>query len=314
MSALLKLLQQKKQDLAAGRKGKTVKPAPGRSLWRIFPSWRKDAKGNPDLEGQFWHDFGQHFIKDASNNILAIYVDTEKTFGRPSELNQVLASAIKTCTDDATMNLLKEARASGSVLLNAMQIDGDKPTEVQILEIRPSVFEQIVGIATEYEAEGVSIFDINAGKEIIIERTGQGLKTKYSVQVAAKNRGVVPADVLKNLHDLDVYVQQETADGAFRALNAVKTIAGLLPAAPSGAAGIPTTRAAAALPAAGAAKVEEEEDIYAAAPAPARKATPAPAPAAAAEQEDVPELRSAPAEAVSTGNSELDDLLAGLEN
>ena len=322
--SLLDLLKEKKQSLAAGKKGKTAKPPAGRSLWRILPSWRGEGQ-------QFWHDFGQHFIKDASGNLVAIYVDTEKTYGRPSELNALINQAIKTTTDDTTMNLLKDAKASGSVLLNAIQVDSpDKSSEVQILEIRPSVFEQIVSIATEYETEGESIFDVKAGRELIIERVGTGLKTKYSVQVAAKNRGVVPNDVEKQLHDLDTYVQQESADGAFRALNAVKSIAGLLPAPGTGgpagfSGGIPVAGRIAA-PA-----DPEPEDIYAAA-APPRKAAAA-APAAAPwkdeEFEDVPEVVTAkpaaarkpaaaaapvaPAEpAESTGDSELDALLAGL--
>ena len=124
--SLLDLLKEKKQALAAGRRGRTVKPPAGRSMWRILPSWKGDGQ-------QFWQDFGQHFIKDASENILAIYVDTEKTFGRPSELNALIASAIKSCTDDSTMKLLKDAKSAGSVLLHAMQTDGQNPTKTEIL-------------------------------------------------------------------------------------------------------------------------------------------------------------------------------------
>lgn len=319
--SLLDLLKAKKQSLAAGKKGKTIKPQNGRGLYRVLPSWRGAGQ-------QFWHDFGQHFIKDSAGNIMAIYVDTEKTFGRPSELNALIGQAIKSTTDDATMNLLKEARSSGSVLLNVLHVDGDKPNEVQILEIRPSVFEQIVNIAQEYEEAGESIFDVTAGRELIINREGTGLKTKYSVQVAAKNKGSVPADVLKNLHDLDAYVQQENAEGQFRALNAIKSIAGLLPAPTAGgASGIPTAGRLPA-PAAGAAAIEED-DPYAVAPPPGKGATPsvaedspfedvpeptpAPAPAAAKPKPTPAPAPAAAAADETTGDPDLDALLAGLD-
>lgn len=311
--SLLALLQQKKEALAAGRRGKTAKPAPGRSQWRILPSWRGEGQ-------QFWHDFGQFFIKDSSDTLLAIYVDTEKTFGRPSEISQLIASCIKSCTDDATMNLLKEAKSSGSVLLNAQQTDGANPNDVVILEVRPSVFEQMVSLAQEYEEAGQSVFDVDAGHEFVIQREGTGLKTKYTVQVAIKNKTTPGAAILKKLHDLDAYVAQENAEGNFKALNAVKSIAGLLPAAPSGAAGIPTTGAAARLAAPATPSVPADDD-YAVAPplkpkpaaAPAAAARPAAAPAADETPpfEDVPDLTAAPA-AESTGDNELDALLAGL--
>ncbi|MCY1204644.1 DNA binding protein like protein [compost metagenome] len=315
--SLMDLLKEKKQALAAGKRGRTVKPPPNRSMWRILPSWK-------GADQQFWQDFGQHFIKDAGGNILAIYVDTEKTFGRPSELNALIGQAIKSCTDDATMQLLKDAKSSGSVLLNALQTDSPNPTKVEILEIRPSVFEQIITLAQEYEEAGESIFDVTKGREIIILREGTGLNTKYTVQAAVKNRVVsVPPEVMKQLNDLEAYVAQESAEGSFRALNAVKSIAGLLPAAGSGPAGlgvsgIPTAR----LPSSAVAAATIEDD-YAAAPPPGKGATPS------VEFDDVPELVAAPAPAAapavapaaapvaaaaveSTGDPELDKLLAGL--
>ena len=318
--SLRELLNAKKQSIAAGKKGKTVKPPAGRSLWRIYPSWRGAGQ-------QFWHDFGQHFIKNSGEQLLAIYVDTEKTFGVPSEINAEIQKAIAGCTDDATMKLLKDAKASASVLLNAQQIDGTNPNEIVILEVRPTVFEQIVNIATEFEDAGKSIFDVAAGHELVIERTGTGLNTKYSVNVAAINRGKVPADWEKKLHNLDDYVKQESAEGAFKALNAVRLISGALPAPGAGpalgASGIPIAGRLPAAAASGAAL--PAEDIYATAPSPS--ATPKATPSVAA-FEDVPDLTAAapapapapapaaaPAAAAveSTGDPELDALLGTLQ-
>ena len=314
--SLADLLKAKQQSLAAGKRGRTIKPANGRGRYRILPSWRKD-------NGQFWHDFGQHFVKDASGALTAIYMCTDKTFGRPCGVCAVISDAIKSTSDDATMDTLKEARASGSILLNVLHLDGPTPGEVQILEIRPTLFEQIVGIAQEYEAAGISILDITAGKEIIIGREGMGKNTKYSALTSALNTGVVPANVMDKLHDLDAYVQQESADGNLRALNSVRAVAGML----SGPSGIPT---AGRLPAAmaGAAMLVDE---YATAPKPIPLpiAAPVAAPVAFA---DVPNFAPAPApvaapvaaapapvaapaaSASGTGDAELDRMLAELGN
>lgn len=307
MSALLALLQQKKKDIEASKKGKTMKPLDGTSRYRLFPSWRGEGQ-------QFWHDFGQHFIKNASEEILAIYVCAEKTHGKPCGVCSAINQGIKGATDDATMGLLNEAQSGAKVLLNALHLDGSTPNKMEIFEVPPTVFSQIVGIATEWEEAGESIFD----KDILITRTGKGKMTKYTVMVAAKTT-VLPEGVglHSDLHDLDKYVAQETTDGATRALNGVRTIAGLTDSRM--VAGAPRMIAGAA----------SEEDPYAAAAAPAPRRAPAVAAAPAAVVTDVavkpaaPKPAAAPvapavsapaaaAVAAGTGDSDLDDLIAAL--
>lgn len=312
MSALLALLQQKKQAIAASRKSKTAKLTDGRSRWRILPSWR-------GADQPFWHDFGQHFVKNSAGEIQAIYVCSEKTHGKPCEVCSVVAQSIKAATDDATLQLLNDAKANGRVLVNAFHIDGPEPTKVQILELPPTVFGDFVNLAEEFEQAGQSILDLNTGKDIIVTRTGKGKNTKYSTVPAAVSQPV-PAAVMAQLNNLDEYVNQETSEGMTRALTSVRSIAGLLPAPTGGArpSGLP-------LAAAGAATLVDE-DLYAAAPMPAkapaaavptvedvtpRAVAPAPAPVAAAPA-PVAAAPVAATAATSTGDDELDALLAGL--
>lgn len=301
--SLLALLQQKKQDMQASKRRRAAKIPDGKSRWRILPSWRGEGQ-------QFWHDFGQHFIKDATGKVAAVYVCTERTYGRPCEICSTVQSAIKSATDDATMKVLADAKAAGRVLVNALHLDGPTPGEVQVLELAPGLFESIVGIAEEWEAAGESIFDVAGGKELIIERKGSGKQTEYSAQAAAKVMHKVAADVLKKLHDLDEYVKQESSEQQLRALNTVRAVAGLLPAPAAGRPGMPAAAASAA--------VIEDDDPYAVATPPARAAAkaaaedavevtkPAAAPAAAK-----PAAPAAPTAAVaeSTGDPELDELL-----
>lgn len=333
MTSLLELLKQKKQDMAASRRSRTAKLADGSSRWRILGSWR-------GADQQFWHDFGQHFVKDAAGKIVAIYMCVDKTYGKPCSVCEAIKQGASGATDEATLKIISDAKSGARVLVSALHLDGPEPNKVQILELPPTVFEQIVSIITEWAEAGHDVLGPN-GKDIIINRSGTGIGTKYSAQVAAKAT-VVPASICEKLHDLDEYVNQESGEVQTRAINAVRAVSGLLPAPSAAGAGLPLAaragmvieddsavvtapppraaaapaapvfedvpdlavvsapppRAAAAAPVA---STPAWEEPIAAAPAPVKAAAPvaAPAPVAAAP-------------AASTGDDELDNLLAEL--
>lgn len=285
MSALSDLLKQKKQDLAAaaGRVKRVAKIPDGRSRWRILGSWRGEGQ-------QFWHDFGQHFVKNASKQLAAIYICTEKTFGRPCAVCEAIKTGLAGATDDATMELLKEAKSGGKILVNAIQLDlpDEKPAEVQILELGTTLFEQIVGVAQEYEDNGDSLF----AHDLIFTREGTGLKTKYSVMPAAASKKL-PAEI--KLNNLDEYVQQESEAQRNRALLSVQAVAGMLPA-PTRTTGLPVAAEEGSM---------IVEDEYATAPV---KATPAATKTVVDENpfEDVPDSVTAPAKAAAAAPAEID--------
>lgn len=300
MTSLMELIAQKKAALKSGNRQKTVKPSEGRSRWRILPSWRPAGAEGSD---QFWHDFGQHFIKDNTGAIKAVYVCVDKTYGKPCQVCDALQTAIRSSGDDAMVNMLKEAGAGHRILVNALQVDGDNPTEPAILELAPGVFAEVLNIISEW---GADVLDLANGKDIVIERTGKGKLTKYSVQIGAKSQPVDPS-VMKKVVNLDEYVAQESEEQAKRAIANLNAVAGMLPA-PSAGTGKPSLSdlsvddvddaalaalegVSAKVPEAAPAKVTEE-------PA---KVTEEPAKAAAVE----------PSQAT-TGDSELDDLLAEL--
>lgn len=307
MSALLALLKQKQQDMAASRRSRTEKIPEGSSRWRLFGSWRGEGQ-------QFWHDFGQHFVKDSAGALSAIYMCTEKTYGKPCQICEAINHGLKGATDEATENLLGEAKSAGRILLNGMRLDGEDPHKMHITEFPGTVFEMVIAIAAEWEDAGETIFGPK-GKDLLITRTGKGKQTKYAVQVAAKSMAI-PADAGNKLNDLDAYVAQESTEAMNRALNSVRAVADLLPAPTAGAAGLPAAaRVAAEL---------VEEDPYAVATPPKRRAAPP------AEFEDVPPFDADPPSAPvvkpatakvaapaapaieSTGDDDLDSLLKSL--
>lgn len=296
MSSLMELLKQKKQALAANRRAKTVKPEDGRSRWRVLPSWRKPDAENAD---QFWHDFGAHYIKDQTGELKAIYICTDKTFGKPCEICSTVSHAIKNTHDDEMVKLLQESRSTGRVLLNALRVDGENPNEPQILEIPPSVFEGMINIINEW---GVEVLDLENGKDFVIERSGKGKNTKYSVQIGAKSSSVDPA-VMKKVQNLDEYVAQESEEAAQRALTNFRQVAGLLP---SGVASAALPSAAAAKPAMASMVLDDDDAALAALEGSSKVVSEAPAPAAASA------VAAAVATAAVTDDADLDALLAGL--
>lgn len=214
---LMSLMKQKKAALKT--KEKTLKPTPGSSRYVLLPGWRKGE------EHVWFHEFGQHYIKNAAKEIQAVYPCMEKTYGKPCAICEGLNKAMRMTTDDDTVELLKEANAGQSFLFNVLALDGDTPNEPAILEVRKSVFGQIVDLIEDW---GGKLFDADEPQIITINRDGKGLNTKYSVQVSPKTYPL-PKGVLTKLHNLDEYVSQESEEQQRRALSAINSVAGLLP-------------------------------------------------------------------------------------
>jgi hypothetical protein len=220
MSNLMDLINAKRKELSRDRQ-KTVKPADGRGRYRILPSWRAEG-------GQFWHDFGQHYIKGDDGKVKAVYVCAERTFGKPCGVCEAMLHAQSFISDDETMKLIQQAKATGRVLVNALVLDGPTPDTPQILELSPTTFNQFLAIMQEWGAE--EVMDLATGKDIIIEKTGKGLDTKYTLQIAAKSKPVDPA-IMTKVANLDEYVAQESDEQQRRAITSLRSVAGILPGA-----------------------------------------------------------------------------------
>ncbi|MGV2866421.1 hypothetical protein [Achromobacter sp. AGC39] len=278
MATLAELLAKRKQALNAGNKGKTVKPPEGRSKWRILPSWRPAGHAEPAID----HPFAQHFIKDGANALKAVYVCTDKTFGRPCAVCDAVQAGIKAHEHDPDMKkVLESARSTARILLNALHLDGPNPTTPVILEISPRLYDSFLNLTMEW---GEEVLSLDAGSDVVIERTGKGLDTKYSITPlpASKSTKVDPS-IMTKLNNLDDYVKQESEEQEKRALANVSAVSGLgMTARPSLSA--PSRPALGSVaPDEGPDPTNDIPDAFAAAPAAAASApsaAPTPAPAA----------------------------------
>jgi len=268
---LMELMAAKKQSMK--KTEKTTKIEPGENRVVILPGWRainKDGELDANGDPTWFHDFGQHFIKDAADQIQAVYLCTHATFEKECAVCSALAAATRSAADDATTEVLAKAKASRTVLVNALMLDSkDNPNTPVILELKRGVFEQIVDICLEYEGAPL---DPNGAIILKISRDGKGLNTKYTAMPTAK-KVKVPSSVLAKVHNLDDYVKQESEEQQRRAIGAINSVAGVLPAPGTGG-DRPATSAARL---AGPSKGDEFEDIpdFDAAPAKAAAADPA---------------------------------------
>ena len=195
---IMEMVRSKRKAIqqSSGRREKTVKPTPGKNRFRILPGWR----GGDDPT--FFHDFGQHFIKGVDGQLKAVYVCTEKTYGKPCAVCEAIAEGMGAAGDDNVLNALSESKSKGRILMNALHLDGDDPKTPVILDLTPTTAEKVFDLMDEYG----DITDPKTGIDIIINRTGTGLNTEYSVMPAAKSIKGVPAAILEKLHNLDEYV------------------------------------------------------------------------------------------------------------
>ena len=224
------VLKKKRQELNEKNRPKAEKLRDGRNRYRLLPGWRKN--GDPTFD----HSFGQHFIKDASGAVTAVYLCTSHTFGQSCQVCDAIRSGLRSKPDSATEELLKEAGASKQILVNMLHRDGKEPNKPMVFGLPASVYEDMFKIIEQYWEDGINALDLDNGIDFIIERTGSGIGTRYSVMVAPKS-SPVSKDVVERLVDLDEYVKQESDQGLAKALAAMSNVSGLL-AAP---AAVPTS-------------------------------------------------------------------------
>lgn len=220
--SIQELILGKQREMSAKKaRQNTLKPQPGKHVYRILPSWR----GGDDK--QFYHDFSIHFIKTAESGSkpAAVYICANKTFGKPCEVCDSITKLMAVSVDDDMTAQLKESKSAQRYLMNVTHVSGPEPDKSQVMEVGQGVFDQVCALIGEYN----DITDPDEGIDIVITRSGAGLDTKYAVMPAAKSK---PASrkALAEMTNLDEFVAQENPAGETKALTAIGSIAGLLPA------------------------------------------------------------------------------------
>jgi hypothetical protein len=224
MSSLLESIKNKRQAIAAksGRE-RPAKLTSAKNMIRLMPNWAGDENGS------FSQDFGQHFIKDKNEAIQAVYICTATTFGRECAVCSEIARHSAEITDEDQAKILSDARSSSRVLVNAIYINGthaNAKTDPVLLELPVSVFNDILGIMENYlEDHDLNILDLKEGYDLVINKSGSGRETKYTVTPSPKARAI-PAETLAKCKDLDAYAKQEYDAGLQKAIASLSAVVG----------------------------------------------------------------------------------------
>jgi len=221
--SLKDLIAKNRSKLQRGANNRTEKLQSGKNIVRILPSWT----GSEDDE--FSQAWGQHFIKDTGGNLKAVYICTNTIFDEVCPICEAIANGMATNNDEDILKAMKDGRSSKRILVNAMYLQGGKnenpTTQPVVLELPPTVFEKILAAAQTFLEEDVNVFSLKEGHNFIIEKTGAGMNTEYSVTPSPKASVMsITTDKLVNLED---WARQEGEADKQKAIASVRAIAGI---------------------------------------------------------------------------------------
>ena len=220
ISKLLAKASKKSEEVKTS--GKTIKPAVGKNSYIILPGWSAEDRT------QFWHDFGQHFVKNAKGELDGnVVLCPNKTHdGQPCAVCDAISDAIRMSQSEDQQKLLEEASSAQQYLLNVLVVgkDGSLNERPQTLQVGKKIFTSFLEIVQEW---GEKIFDPANPQTVVITRAGTGMSTEYTVQPGSKTFNVDIEQVLKTAPNLDDFVASQGTDKSEKAIGVIESIVGV---------------------------------------------------------------------------------------
>lgn len=209
--------------------GKRIRPAEGKNIYRIIaPTEAQAAWVGPS--GKFWADLGTHWIKPEKNGKpIAVVGSRDVCYQEPCPVGTAVDLAIASATDDQSKGIYEEWKVSKNVLFNAINRTTNADNqEIEILEVRPTVAQQIFDLMEQYDDAGQDLTDLLSGIDIVVSRNGKGLNTEYTVNAKPGISKPVNKDATSKTHDLHDHIAKEFFRGdEVKAINAIGSIAGI---------------------------------------------------------------------------------------
>lgn len=224
LSAELRAMIGKAKNKYQNSNNKVIKPKEGSNTYRILvPQADWVAKNG----GQWWIDVGVHWIKAGKNDKpLAVVGDSSVTFNEPSRLNNAIERAIATAPDSTSKELYESWRSRKTIWLNV--IDRSNNNEVEILELTKGTFAQVLQVIEMYDESDQDITDPANGVDIVINRIGKDIDTKYTVMAKPGVSQPVTPDQMNKCHNLIDAVKQQYFDKSENeAILAVTNLSGI---------------------------------------------------------------------------------------
>ena len=187
-----------KEKEERANRGKAYYAKPGQNVIRILPPW-----GFP------WKEGGVHYGLGPKGDQTLLC--PAACAGEPCPVCEAVAEMYAT-GEAADRQLASDLRVKRKFFINVI-VRGQEDMGVRVFECGPMVYNGITQILhTYYEDEGIDITDPEAGRDLVVIKTGKGKSgTRYSVQARARDSKLSddPAQAkewLDETIDLDEYV------------------------------------------------------------------------------------------------------------
>jgi hypothetical protein len=213
----------------SGYKDNAIKPPKGKSVWRILPGWDKENPLN------FFHAFGQHYIKGTDGKVRTVIGCVDKTYDKHCEICEMISEAVKAAESDEDRKVIQDMRAQLVYLVNAVEVkEGNKLADKPVVMAMPkTLFEQsFMDALGEYE-EGM--LDLAEGNDVVITREGTGFDTKYSLIVRSRDKSsTIPESLWQMAENLEDFVKDDFETKRQKAIDAIGEHMGKLPSSIEG--------------------------------------------------------------------------------
>ncbi len=171
----------------------------GRNNIRILPPW----EGADD----FSRIFGKHWNLGPEGKTM-LYCP-KVCFDKPCPICDGIDAMWKKKPDDAMKEWLKNVSSGPRFYANIIDLK-DIDQGVQVAEFPKTVLEEIWNIMIDPEVGHGDITSLTAGRDLIIDKTGKGLSTRYSVRARLEATPVPIPISASDLPNLDMLVRNET--------------------------------------------------------------------------------------------------------
>jgi len=193
----------------------------GRNVIRILPPW----EGSSD----FSRVSGKHWGTDKDGNRFFVHCPRD-TFGKHCPICESVSLEWKSpgLTEERKI-FLKQISSGPRYLANVVDLN-DKGRGVQIAEFPKTVMNEIWKKMVDPELGVGDVSDPVKGFDIIIDRTGKGLGTKYSVEPKKKHSKIAYPKWKEETKNLDAFVNEESDEALKSFLEGKKAEKAALPA------------------------------------------------------------------------------------
>ena len=190
---------------AARRSARFFELQPKRNVVRILPPW----EGADD----FSRIMAKHWNLGPEGKTVVFC--PKVSFGMPCPICDEIDKLWKSKPDDAMKEWLKTVSATPRFLVNVVDVN-DPEAGVQIAEFPKTVLLEIWNIMVDKDTGYGDITDLKNGRDILIDKVGKGLSTRYTVR-AKLAASPAPAGIsMTDIPNLDNFVRKESYENLKR--------------------------------------------------------------------------------------------------